>query len=123
MASIRRNPRHRRPGNSLVGEPRCRRAAPPTWCRVFVVDTQLEPGARLVTFGYGMVVREIFVDLDDEERRLGWSARGGRLTHHFASVQVYNAENGGKRIVWTADLLPERFREAIDGMIEQGPHP
>jgi Polyketide cyclase / dehydrase and lipid transport len=52
----------------------------------FVVDTRLEDGARIVTFGNGMVVRELIVDLDDEARRLAWSARGGRLTHHNASV-------------------------------------
>ena len=32
----------------------------------FVVDTQLEPGARIVTFGNGMVVRELIVDVNDE---------------------------------------------------------
>ncbi len=31
----------------------------------FVVDTRLEPDARVVTFGNGMVVRELIVDLDD----------------------------------------------------------
>jgi len=35
----------------------------------FVVDTRLEPGARIVTFGNGMVVRELIVNLDDEARR------------------------------------------------------
>src|SRR5207249_11229740 len=54
----------------------------------FVVDTRLEEGARVVTFGNGMVVRELIVDVDDDARRLAWSARGGRLTHHNASVQV-----------------------------------
>jgi polyketide cyclase/dehydrase/lipid transport protein len=50
----------------------------------FVVDTRLEADARIVTFGNGMVVRELIVDLDDEARRLAWSARGGRLTQVFA---------------------------------------
>src|SRR5437899_6981995 len=87
----------------------------------FVVDTRLEGDARLVTFGNGMVVRELIVDLDDKARRLAWSARGGRLTHHNASVQVYETERGGPtRIVWICDLLPNELREAIDGMIEQG---
>ena len=31
----------------------------------FVVDTKLEEGARIVTFGNGMVVRELIVDVDD----------------------------------------------------------
>src|SRR5215510_15379737 len=61
----------------------------------FVVDTRLEADARVVTFGNGMVVRELIVDLDDEARRLAWSARGGRLTHHNASAQVF--PDGGRR--------------------------
>src|SRR3984957_19682998 len=86
----------------------------------FVIDTQLEPGARGVTFGNGMVVRELIVDLDDAARRLVWSARGGRLTHHNASVQIYETDEGATRIVWIPDLLPNELREVIDGMIEQG---
>jgi hypothetical protein len=40
----------------------------------FVTDTKLEPGARIVTFINGMVVREPIVTLDDEARRLVWTA-------------------------------------------------
>src|SRR5882724_2255473 len=76
----------------------------------FVVATQLEPGARIVTFGNGMVVRELIVDVDDEARRLAWSARGGRLSHHSASVQVYETAGGPTKIVWIADLLPDELR-------------
>jgi carbon monoxide dehydrogenase subunit G len=86
----------------------------------FVVDTQLEPEARVVTFGNGMVVRELIVDLDDHARRLVWSAAGGRLTHHNGSTQVFAADGGQARIVWIADILPHELRELIDGMMEQG---
>ncbi len=72
----------------------------------FVVDTRLESGARVVTFADGMVVRELIVDLDDEACRLVWSARGGRFTHHNASVQVLAEGEGRSRLVWIADLLP-----------------
>ena len=54
----------------------------------FVVDTRLEDGARIVTFGNGTVARELIVDLDDDSRRLAWSVVGGRFTHHNASAQV-----------------------------------
>jgi len=40
----------------------------------FVTDTRLEPGARIVTFGDGMVLREPIVVLDDNARRLVWSS-------------------------------------------------
>jgi len=85
----------------------------------FVVDTRLEEGARIVTFGNGMVVRELIVDLDDESRRLAWSARGGRLTHHNASVQVFADGARRCRLVWIADLLPNELAGDIRAMIDQ----
>src|SRR5713226_2194559 len=71
----------------------------------FVVDTRLEEGARIVTFGNGLVVKELIVDLDDAARRLAWAAVGGQMTHHNASAQVF-PDGTGSRIVWIADLLP-----------------
>lgn len=48
----------------------------------FVVATRLEEGARVVTFGNGLVARELIVDVDDEARRLAWAVVGSpRLTH------------------------------------------
>jgi len=86
----------------------------------FVVDTRLEPGARIVTFGNGMVVREPIVDIDDRDRRLVWSATGGRTTHYNASVQVFASEAGGAKVVWIADLLPDGAAADIRAAIEQG---
>src|SRR5271169_5329259 len=71
----------------------------------FVTDTHLEEGARIVTFGNGAVARELIVDLDEKARRLAWSVVGGRVTHHNASLQVFEAGKGSK-VVWIADLLP-----------------
>jgi len=85
----------------------------------FVVDTRLEADARVVTFGNGMVVRELIVDLDDDARRVAWSARGGRLSHHNASVQVFADGEGRSRLVWIADLLPDDAAGDIRAMIEQ----
>ena len=69
----------------------------------FVVDTKLEPGARIVTFANGMTAKELIIDVDDKRRRIVWSAVGGRLTHHNASLTVH--PNGdGSRLVWQADL-------------------
>ena len=86
----------------------------------FVADTKLEPGARIVTFGNGMVVRELIVDLDDQARRLVWSAVGGRLTHHNASAQVFGEGDTRSRLVWTADLLPDELAGDIRTMMEHG---
>ena len=86
----------------------------------FVVDTKLEPDARVVTFGTGMTVRELIVDLDDDARRLVWSARGGSLlTHHNASAQVF-ADGDACFLVWTADVLPHEAAPTIRAMIDQG---
>ena len=85
----------------------------------FVIDTKLEDGARMVTFGNGRVVRELIVDVDDGERRIAWSVVGSHMTHHNASLQVF-AENGRTRGVWIADLLPHELAAQITGMIEQG---
>jgi carbon monoxide dehydrogenase subunit G len=85
----------------------------------FVVDTRMEDGARVVTFGNGMVARELIVDVDDEARRVVWAVVGGRFTHHNASVQVFADGNGGSRLVWIADLLPNELAGDIRAMIEQ----
>jgi hypothetical protein len=66
----------------------------------FVVDTRLEPGERIVTFGNGKVVREPIVDINDQTRRLVWSAVGGSLTHYNASAQVFVDVGGQTRVVW-----------------------
>jgi carbon monoxide dehydrogenase subunit G len=86
----------------------------------FVTDVRLEDGARVVTFGNGMVARELIVDVDDEARRLVWCVVGGRMTHHNASAQVFPDGAGGCRFVWIADLLPNEVAPAIAAMIEQG---
>ena len=86
----------------------------------FVVDTKLEDGARVVTFGNGMVARELIVDLDDAKRRLAWSVVGSRMTHHNASLQINALGDGRSRAVWIADLLPHELAPAIGAMIAQG---
>ena len=72
----------------------------------FVTDTRVEPGARIVTFGNGMVLREPIITVDDNARRVVWSAEGGPFTHYNASLQAF-AEDGATRVVWIADFLPD----------------
>src|SRR4029453_13958006 len=85
----------------------------------FFTDTKLEDGARIVTFGNGMVARELIVDVDDEERRVVWSVVGGRMTHHNGAAQVFPNGATGCRFVWIADLLPDEMAPAIAAMMEQ----
>lgn len=86
----------------------------------FVVNTQLAPGERIVTFGNGMVIREPIIDIDDSARRLVWSAIGGPLSHYNASAQVFQDTTGQTRLVWIADLLPNEAADTIEQMMEQG---
>jgi hypothetical protein len=87
----------------------------------FVVDTRLEGDARVVTFGNGMVARELIVDVDDHARRLVWAVVGSPgLTHHNASLQVFPEGEARSRVAWIADLLPNELAGTISGMIEQG---
>ncbi len=88
-------------------------------CPGFVVDTKLEDGARIVTFGNGAVVRELIVDVDEAERRVAWSVVGAAFTHHNASAQIF-PQDSGCRFVWIADLLPNAIAGNIRTMIDQG---
>ena len=64
----------------------------------FVADTRLEPGARVVTFANGMVVREPIVTVDDEARRLVWSAEGGATTHYNGCSPLPGIGMSGQRV-------------------------
>jgi hypothetical protein len=88
----------------------------------FVVATELVPGGRRVTFASGAVVDEPIIAVNEDTRRLVWTAVGGALglTHYNGAVQVFAREAGGSRIVWTADLLPHEAAPAVGAMLEQG---
>ncbi len=86
----------------------------------FVVDTKLEPGARVVTFANGVTLREPIVALDDEARRLVWTAEGGRARHYNAALQVFALPDGGASVVWTVDYLPDGIGAYLSQAIEAG---
>ena len=87
----------------------------------FVTDTRMDGTSRIVTFASGMTARELIVTVDDRAKRLAWAVVDSpRLTHHNASLQVFADGNGGSRLVWIADLLPNEMAEPIGGMIDQG---
>jgi hypothetical protein len=86
----------------------------------FVVDTRLEPGARIVTFGNGQVIRELIVDLDESDRRLAWAVVDRPFEHYNASAQVFDEPPDRCRFVWIADLLPNELAPNVAAMMEQG---
>jgi len=120
MASIRREIQVEAPAEGIWEAIRDVGAVHTRLAPGFVVDTQVEDGARLVTFRNGLVARELIVDIDDEARRLVWSVAGGRMTHHNASLQVFADGPGRSRVVWIADLLPGDLEAYVAGLIDQG---
>jgi hypothetical protein len=86
----------------------------------FVTQCRLKGNARAVTFGNGLAVRELIVDLDDKAQRLAYSARSAQLEHHHASFQVFDAGHGRCRLVWIADVLPHEAAKLVGAMMEAG---
>jgi carbon monoxide dehydrogenase subunit G len=72
----------------------------------FVTDCRMDGEDRIVTFANGAVMREVLVDLDDDQRRLAWSIVDGPYRHHNGVAQVF-ADGEGSRFVWTSDLLAD----------------
>lgn len=85
----------------------------------FVTDTVMDGDDRIVTFANGFVAREVIVDVDDARRRLAYSVRSERISHHNASFQVF-ADGGGARLVWIADVLPEAAAVNVAAMMQDG---
>ena len=86
----------------------------------FVVDTKLEPGARIVTFANGITVRERIVTIDDQAKRLVWSVVSERFTHHNGSLQVFVNPDGDTNVVWIADLLPDEAAGMSSQIMDHG---
>ncbi len=84
----------------------------------FVTNTKVDGDARIVTFANGMVAREPIISVDDDRRRLAWSAEGARTTHYNAVLQVF-ADGSRARVVWTIDLLPHEMSGPIAAMQDQ----
>jgi hypothetical protein len=88
----------------------------------FVTATRLEGDERIVTFVTGTQARERLVDIDDDRRRLVYSVVESPLglSHHQATVEVLDGRDGGSRLLWTSDVLPDRLAPTIDAMMAQG---
>ena len=86
-----------------------------------VVDAHLEGEIRTVRFADGMVVKERIVDVDEQRRRVAYSAMGGAgMTHHHASMQILEAAPARCRFVWISDFLPHDVASSIAPLIDQG---
>jgi hypothetical protein len=90
------------------------------FCPGFVTATELVPGARMVTFDNGQVVRELFLGADNGARRLAYAIDSERLAHHSAAFQVLEAGEGQSRLVWTADVLPDEMGPYLAERMDAG---
>lgn len=90
--------------------------------RGFVVDTQLDGTDRIVTFANGVVQREPLVSLDDDLRRLVYTAVDSPFgaSHYNASVQVFADGDSGCRIDWVVDVLPNELEPALNMAMGHG---
>jgi len=86
----------------------------------FVLDTKLEEGSRIVTFANGTVARELFVDCDEERRRLVYAVVSERVKQHSASIQIVADGEARCRMIWIADLLPNEIAPYVSSQMDLG---
>jgi hypothetical protein len=88
----------------------------------FVTATRLQGDERIVTFVTGAEARERLIDVDEDRRRLVYSVVESQLglSYHQASVEVLDGSDGGSRLVWISDVLPDELAPTIEGMMTQG---
>jgi len=86
----------------------------------FVTACRMEADTRVITFANGMTLRERLVGIDEQARRVAYSAVGGLATHHNASAQIVDTGDNRTRFVWITDVLPNEAADLIGPMMEQG---
>jgi hypothetical protein len=86
----------------------------------FVTDAKLEDGARVVTFANGLVARELFIDCDEERRRLVYAVISERVTQHSASIQIIADGEARCRAIWITDVLPHEIAPYVSAQMDLG---
>jgi hypothetical protein len=89
----------------------------------YVLETRMDGDTRYLTVPGGAVIRELIVSIDDEARRLAYSAVEGfriPLTHHHASFQVFPEGEDRCRLVWITDVLPNELAGEVRARVERG---
>jgi hypothetical protein len=87
----------------------------------FVAATEMIEGdgapVRRVTFANGAMADETIVSVDDNRRRLVWAIKA--FDHHNGVLEITGAD-GGARVRWTADLLPDALAQQVAPMMADG---
>ncbi len=85
----------------------------------FVVDCRLEGDSRHLTFGNGMQIREIIIDVDDQRSDIRGPRRGRRSRTTTPRFRC-SRRNDTCRLVWIADVMPHAIADTVAEMIQQG---
>ena len=86
-----------------------------------LVGGEIEGDVRTVRFANGMVVRERILAVDDERRRVAFTALDvPGMTYHHSSMQVVEVGNGRCRFIWITDFLPQEMDRNLMPLIEAG---
>jgi hypothetical protein len=90
--------------------------------RGFVTGVEMDGEDRIVTFASGAVQREPLVSVDDDQRRLVYSAVDSPLgaTHYNAAVQVTSDRGCTARLVWLVDFLPDAISANLEAAMDRG---
>ncbi|WP_052092404.1 SRPBCC family protein [Paenibacillus sp. FSL H7-0357] len=85
----------------------------------FTANTLIDGNERTLILADGSSVKEWIVSIDEEERRLVFAVKEGRmpLLHHNASFQILPDSQGGSQFVWITDFLPAELTEAIQTQV------
>ncbi|MFF1571322.1 SRPBCC family protein [Leifsonia sp. NPDC058292] len=89
--------------SDFVGGPMRMAGSVFTDCRLTAPDT------RRLTFADGTQASERFVARDDARRRMVWSWAAEEVVHDSTSMQVFPADDGCARLMWTHDTLPDEL--------------
>jgi carbon monoxide dehydrogenase subunit G len=84
-------------------------------------DVTLDGDRRTCELGDGMgTLEELITSVDEEHRRLSYSIQKSPFDfeHHHASMQVFENDAGGSRIVWAIDFKPDAAEPQVAGLID-----
>ena len=86
-----------------------------------LVDGGVQGDIRTVRFANGMVLRERILDIDENRRRVAYSATDAPgMTFHHASMQIVDAGPDRCHFIWITDFLPAEAHNNLMPLIEQG---
>ena len=86
-----------------------------------MTDSRLGAGTCVVTFAAGGEAQERLVTADAAARRLVYTVvRGAGRDAPSGLGRGPRGPDGGCRLVWTTDVLPDDLAPLIDGLMDQG---